>query len=760
VPRTPGAAAARVGARRTVDRVMGEPAVAFSAAATDADGNATTALGTLTWSVASGTFGTLDAAGVLTPQVPGTGEVGVASSWGPSASSGAVRVRRPATLVATAGVSTPVSVGQTFTLDLRVVNVGESDAVGVAPFAWTPVGAGGATVASGPTPASASIAAGANAYFRWTVTATAAGSLRLDGCASGADAVTGAAATSPTASAVVEIQTPPVLVAALAIPPQLSPGSAFTATLTVTNTGGAAASMVVPATPTISGTSGAMLVGPAPTPATIPAASSTTFTWRYQATSEGQLQLATTASGTDANSGAAVVSNLATSNTAAIDEASLIATDPFSDGTAFAYVTGYRDNVVLGPSADGRHAARFAPAGGAVTLLDFSFTRDTIGNDSRNTAPPPYRSIGAAGCTPNTYACGPDNEDGRGRFSTVTFGGDEWLVVAGARSAGDFDYVYMTNDSDTTLDFRYVDLSGALGGNTHSLSAVTATNKMYLGFPDDGGSRPYLVELNSPPGAPGSNPGTSQAVDLRADKMPGLRTASVEIIDTLEILGARLHLFQKGAWIRAVVNTPTSYEDNPGDWLVITPSSADYTALTSITTTVMAELRPTDRAVPQVAVFAGRVYVARNTTVGPQLWSCAPGTSGDPELCDAADWTLIARNALGNPRLSQFDDPTRSAITMLVATPTHLYVGLDDADGLVVYRTSNPTPSARADFVGHLGCTADQGPAVCAGLGEPGLGDARNTRIHDARALTFGTTSAVYVTAGDGVGPLSVYALR
>ncbi len=154
-------------------------------------------------------------------------------------------------------------------------------------------------------------------------------------------------------------------------------------------------------------------------------------------------------------------------------------------------------------------------------------------------------------------------------------------------------------------------------------------------------------------------------------------------------------------------------------------------------------------------MLGGKLYAARNTTAGPQLWVCAPG----PNLaCDPPDWTLLAPNDVGDPTLSQFDDPQNAAVTLLVATSTRLYVGYNNASGLVLYRSRGNAPSSRADFEGAGSCDASTAPASCDGLGGRGLGIGA-TRIFDGRVLTYGGTDYVYLTAGTGNAGFKVYRL-
>jgi hypothetical protein len=165
-----------------------------------------------------------------------------------------------------------------------------------------------------------------------------------------------------------------------------------------------------------------------------------------------------------------------------------------------------------------------------------------------------------------------------------------------------------------------------------------------------------------------------------------------------------------------------------------------------------------DKAVPQMAAFGGRLYAARNTTGGPQLWSCDPGASGDALECDSDDWSLVAINSVGSAQLSQFNNSNNTSIGALVATDSSLYVAFDNAaEGVVVFRSKVATPLSRADFEGEAGCSADLHPAACDGLFGPGLGDANNTQVFFGTALTFGISSSFYLSVGSGVAGVRIY---
>jgi hypothetical protein len=157
-----------------------------------------------------------------------------------------------------------------------------------------------------------------------------------------------------------------------------------------------------------------------------------------------------------------------------------------------------------------------------------------------------------------------------------------------------------------------------------------------------------------------------------------------------------------------------------------------------------------------MVVFGAHLFAARNTTAGPQLWSCDPSLGSDPQQCEPGDWTLVAPNSSGEVLLTQFDSTSNKAITLLVATSSHLFVGFDSASGIRIFRTALPSASARADFTGQSGCDASQ--STCAGIGGTGLG-AGLTRIFDAHAFSLAGAEWIYLAAGDGTTGPKVFRL-
>ncbi|HUS27535.1 MAG TPA: IPT/TIG domain-containing protein [Kofleriaceae bacterium] len=529
------------------------------------------------------------------------------------------------------------------------------------------------------------------------------------------------------------------LVSTLSVARWLGKGNTFSVSMTITNNGTETVDAVKPSMIATSGTGAVTMVGGAVASVPLPPNSIIALAFAYTADDYGTVIFSGNATGVDAT--ASPIASAVTMATADIVETAVVATDPFTDGSTFAYATAYNDQVYLGPNDTGTRAVRMRPSDPTSEKLSFTFTKDTTGNSTSNGSAT-YTSIGATGCVADTPACGPDNENGRGTFASGMLDGSEWLVIGGARSTGDLDYVYMTNDTDTTLDFRYVDLSPVMGAATRGFSAAYALNgRFYLGFPDNGGARPYFIALLASPPAPGLDTTAATAINLDADKFPGWQAAAIVNIDSMTNLSGRLFVSSVAGIMAATTTTPAPYGTTPTDWYVATPSSVVFTGKASKPPTKLADIFPSDRAFPQMATFNNRVYAGRNTTTGPQLWMCDPTLGILPDRCEPQDWSIAAANVAGDPALTQFEDASLTAISMVVATPQSLYVGFDSANGVKVFRSSAAAPFFQSDFQA---------------VGTAGLGAATNTRILDGRALTFSTGTSVWITAGSATSALQL----
>src|SRR5205823_1721952 len=145
-----------------------------------------------------------------------------------------------------------VSRGQSFSAVISIRNSGGTVANAVkpspSPATLTATGAAAATTASNP--AAVTLAAGASATFTYAYVENgiAAGTLKLTAGAVGTDAVTNAAVTGAAASSVAMAVDAPAAVAvtSLTAPAFVSRGQSFPVSMTVTNSGQATATAVVP----------------------------------------------------------------------------------------------------------------------------------------------------------------------------------------------------------------------------------------------------------------------------------------------------------------------------------------------------------------------------------------------------------------------------------------------------------------------------------------------------------------------------------
>jgi len=556
---------------------------------------------------------------------------------------------------------------------------------------------------------------------------------------------------------------PAALSASLSAPAAALRGDTFTVTLTASNSGSLGVNGLSPIL-SVSGTGSPQIVsGPVPASQDLAGGGIATFSWACSGAADGSAALSATVSGSDALDGSP--RSASASSTVSIFDALQLADAPLGTSTTFAYVFDFNGRVYLGPSQNGTGGVRMMPDGSNAEPFSLTFNADSVNNDTNGAAKGGnFPSLGVTGCSSGTLFCGPDNENGRGLFGSGVIGGVPWLIASGARTADTLRHVYATSDTGTAPAFSYAYIANAVSAETRGTSSMLVFHdRLYLGFPDTGPNRPTYIVLRKTPPSPGFSPATgTDVVNLRVNVISGFgagappspNAAAMQMIDSQAAFNDLLYAANNGGIIRSTNNDPQPASP-PTDWTTATPGAPAYGSKTSMTISKTVDLEPADKAFPQLAVLGGKLYAARNTTAGPQLWVCAPG----PNLaCDPPDWTLLAPNDVGDPTLSQFDDPQNAAVTLLVATSTRLYVGYNNASGLVLYRSRGNAPSSRADFEGAGSCDASTAPASCDGLGGRGLGVGA-TRIFDGRALTYGGTDYVYLTAGTGNAGFKVYRL-
>jgi len=298
-----------------------------------------------------------------TTSVTGTDANSGSSISATALSTGTANVVQPAALSVTSFTVSPATImrGAGFTVTMVVSNTGGDTANGVLPSPSPPtaIATGGAAATTSSAQAPANIAGGGSATFTWTYTenGTAAGTLKFNAGATGTDADTGApVSATATDSTTLNVQTPPNLTVTSFTTSRTSVnrGQAFTATMTVANSGGTQANGVLPSPnpPTfnlVSGTPGAT-TSTTLTPANIAAGASTTFTWSYteNGTATGTFNLSSGATGTNAVTGTTVTAPaVATANVAVQTPAVLVITAftiPPNTGSSFFGTLSVRNN--------------------------------------------------------------------------------------------------------------------------------------------------------------------------------------------------------------------------------------------------------------------------------------------------------------------------------------------------------------------------------------------------------------------------------
>ncbi|MBE2251312.1 MAG: hypothetical protein IAE78_17355 [Myxococcus sp.] len=437
-----------------------------------------------------------------------------------------------------------------------------------------------------------------------------------------------------------------------------------------------------------------------------------------------------------------------------------IALDPFSDNTGSAHVVFMYGFVHVGPNESGASIARFAATGQFSQVLPFSVAKDLSGtNTMSNTQPGPFTRLGNSGCSANT-TCGPDNEDHRVFMFGGDLGGNPTLAFGPSRAGGALRYAYTGVPGLTTAPLAWADLAGCIpGGTTAYTAGLSFKGRLYFGLSNNTTQRPGLVMLATRPSMPGLDAvPLLDCHNLEARLMPGLAGAAPNRIDSIGAFNDRLYVANGDAWYRSTTDNPRSYASYPGDWLRVTPSAAAYGARASKTSIKDVSFGPSDLAVPHFAAFGGRFFAGRNTTAGPQLWSCNPALTDSPSDCDAGDWQLLAPNSSGDTLLSQFNTAALASVTMVEATPNFLYVGFNSNGGVRVFRTSSPAATSRADFRGEASCAADLAPTGCQPLGGAGFLDADNTFIYSATPFQrFNGEQGLVLTTGRPSVPTRVF---
>lgn len=182
-----------------------------------------------------------------------------------------------------------------------------------------------------------------------------------------------------------------------------------------------------------------------------------------------------------------------------------------------------------------------------------------------------------------------------------------------------------------------------------------------------------------------------------------------------------------------------------------------------------ADFTPADHAFAQFTEYKGNLYVTRTICVTnestanthadtfylppvagcndgtftnrrPQLWRCIPETTGDPNTCEPGDWDVIADNGTG---ISNFGNVSNHSATMVVANGNYLYYGMDNENGVEIWRTNVNVPGSST--------------AVWEKINTNGFGDPNMRSIFSAISVPVGSQHFLYVSTGNNGVPLKIF---
>jgi hypothetical protein len=355
------------------------------------------------------------------------------------------------------------------------------------------------------------------------------------------------------------------------------------------------------------------------------------------------------------------------------DFTSPIALDPFGDTSDFGYLVSYGGMVYIGPNNNGNSAARMEASGKNPVNVTYTFAKDSTGTTASNSATG-IVSIGHSGCTNNSNdpltGCGPDNENGRGIFVTGEVNSVTHLFITGARSTGDNDYIYWTADTDSVLDFNYIDGSAPLdalnvGGNKNTESILISGGNVYWMQPGNLRARPYFTRMTLPGAvsnvdiANNATPTSGNGTFMNMRYAEGMGIYATTKKNSADIIGGTVYAFNSYIYVAnngSVRNNSGSYTSlatnqtsangyrndggivrstsaTPGnsgkatDWADITPgltnstpgSNTDYSNYFSIPLGAMGDVIPAQRPIPAFATFNNRLYIIRNACVSNMI---------------------------------------------------------------------------------------------------------------------------------------------
>ena len=502
-----------------------------------------------------------------------------------------------------------------------------------------------------------------------------------------------------------------------------------------------------------------------------------------------------------------------------------ISVDPFGDGSDFGYLAAYNSRVYIGPNLNGNAATRMEADGTNPATVYFEFTQDTDnsnGGTSSNTATtrdgtiavPPYVTIGHTGCTTNTAdlttGCGPDNEDGRGVFSVGTIGSTSYIFLGGVRGTlHDFDYVYYSSDTDTTLNYKYIDMGTITGTVTDGLSSIAVFNdRVYVGmakvnYGGTGRNAPDFGRINFTASS-GEGTECTAGSDCDATDASGGKRMFINCIasfggtdqyvnqtndnyayyvgvDALYVYKNQLYaangghnqVNHNGGVIRSTSTFPAAFAGGDGQdctgggWALTTPSAAAWHGASSnrfsLELTKVADLIPQNKAVPGFAEHENNLYMIRNTcSVANDSMSSEDSSSHTTAGC--TDGTFTSRQPQlwkcvpGGDNVCDAGDwsliDSGDGITNMGNSNNHSITMIVKNGSYLYVGFDNLNDGVTIYRANVTNPTENDFTLV----GAAGLGDATNIKeVYSAISIQSGTDYYIYVSAGKNATPVSVY---
>ncbi|MBN2160453.1 MAG: Ig-like domain-containing protein [Spirochaetes bacterium] len=393
--------------------------------------------------------------------------------------------------------------------------------------------------------------------------------------------------------------------------------------------------------------------------------------------------------------------------------------DPFSDGSTFSWSFAYRGRVYLGTNDFNNAAFRFDPTGLNSVLVTFDFssltslscpTTDGFGYITVDLGTVPS-------CGTNS---GPDGEVGVVGFNAIypDLNNDDVpdpeyeLLIAGPLK-NNVNNIYYTQDADTELNWKYASVTGTNGLNSKSVQTIYGHNKyLFVGISSSHNSiipilNRYIISQTGGVVSLGV-PAEVVRDDPWQDPVDNTEVAG---IDSIIVFNDYLYVANNGG-VGVAPRSSWDQADSAGvditfTWTTVTPSSLSDKTLEMPDADDadgggLGKISPGKKGYPIMMEYNGLLYLARNVAVSEasdttaergELWRCNPATTGDANMCEAADWTRIIQGTeieLGGAT------PTANRISLLQNLGDGwLYVGFDDmTNGIRLFKINSTAPGA------------------------------------------------------------------